>query len=877
MATVKFSDEMPKPTSIKGTDRFLISDGVTGEAKAPDFNQAKEYLNITGIEMEPLVGGTTSGTALVVPNGPAGEQRTAEVSSGKWYDFGSGPVQASADRRWKSYWSGTSWVLKDMGELPQAIADGDVNYTEERAPSGRTTAIKTILPFDIGVDKVIGGTNVISELLGTDLNDTNIWGVGYINKNTGNINETSNTDYRYSIKYYPVFAGVTYLGDFNQGINNVGYALYDSNKTRVSGGNAPNDELTEITPSVDGFLRFSIYTQFGNTGFQFTVKNTQLTKPSNKVFIPTEERPEIIKDSLLNVGYEERNVGYNILTELNPLNLNDSSIWKSGYYELGGGIDASSSWKNTIIPIKSGAYYTNNFISGSARYVMFDSQMNYLGSYESKGNVSGTVNWDIIIETDGFLGISQAVSSGAYRDPFFIRQKFQSIEPTSDIFLKSNEANDLILTNINNRLFDFGFETYPVGTNFISELTGSNLADTSLWLPGYVNDTGGVINDTEWKYSVKKYPLGIGQYDLKLFFRGNAKVLIFDSETNDIIEVLSNSSTPDLYESSISILKKSLIQISHRQAGDVDRINQIHVTNSVEVPKDIKVDIGNVSNEIIKGSSNPINSIAVNNNQRRNYKEQFPARSKTPMISFIADDGSSWDYTWYKSVLDDKDVRSTFAIISGQIGTSNRMTKAQIKTLYAEGHDIAAHTHQHINLTTLTLNQVEQDLIKCKSILLDIVNEVDMFIAPQGGRTPAIDNIIRKYFKNDFISGYNEGRNPLPLNTYFINRVSFDAQSNGVLHIESLKAKVDECKTNKEWMIFAIHPQYPEYGSGNPVMEQRRAELGELLDYINEQEIPILTAKQAYKYWANYIDLGLQGYGDFYKLGIDHSESGNLI
>jgi|GEM_PF-6456858 len=139
MATVKFSDEMPKPTSIKGTDRFLISDGVTGEAKAPDFNQAKEYLNITGIELEPLVGGTTSGTALVVPNGPAGEQRTAEVSSGKWYDFGSGPVEASADRRWKSYWSGTSWVLKDMGELPQTSTEGIVEEGDVRAISGDTT------------------------------------------------------------------------------------------------------------------------------------------------------------------------------------------------------------------------------------------------------------------------------------------------------------------------------------------------------------------------------------------------------------------------------------------------------------------------------------------------------------------------------------------------------------------------------------------------------------------------------------------------------------------------------------------------------------------------------------------------------------------
>lgn len=143
MATVKFSDEMPKPTSIKGTDRFLISDGVTGEAKAPDFNQAKEYLNITGIEMEPLVGGTTSGTALVVPNGPAGEQRTAEVSSGKWYDFGSGPVEASADRRWKSYWSGTAWSLKDMGELPQQPLSSEVSQADNKAltPKGADDAL----------------------------------------------------------------------------------------------------------------------------------------------------------------------------------------------------------------------------------------------------------------------------------------------------------------------------------------------------------------------------------------------------------------------------------------------------------------------------------------------------------------------------------------------------------------------------------------------------------------------------------------------------------------------------------------------------------------------------------------------------------------
>src|SRR5690606_5392198 len=96
----------------------IIVDNGTSKGKKISKDTAKGIFAIQGSEMEPLVGGTTSGTALVVPNGPAGEQRTAEVSTGKWYDFGSGPVQASADRRWKSYWSGTAWSLKDMGELP---------------------------------------------------------------------------------------------------------------------------------------------------------------------------------------------------------------------------------------------------------------------------------------------------------------------------------------------------------------------------------------------------------------------------------------------------------------------------------------------------------------------------------------------------------------------------------------------------------------------------------------------------------------------------------------------------------------------------------------------------------------------------------------
>ena len=156
MATVKFPSEMAPATSIGGNDKLMISKEATGEAYQATFNQAKEYLNITGIELEPLVGGDTSGTALVVAPGPSGEQRTAEVASGKYYDFGSGAVLADADKRWKAYWSGSSWSLKDMGVLPQPDLTDVVKDEDLTVSSVRTN--QQFNKLDYRANTLISGT-----------------------------------------------------------------------------------------------------------------------------------------------------------------------------------------------------------------------------------------------------------------------------------------------------------------------------------------------------------------------------------------------------------------------------------------------------------------------------------------------------------------------------------------------------------------------------------------------------------------------------------------------------------------------------------------------------------------------------------------------
>lgn len=207
MATVKFPSEMSPATSIGGNDKLMISKESTGEAYQATFNQAKDYLAITGIELEPLVGGTTSGTALVVPNGPAGEQRTAEVASGLWYNFGSGPVQADASKRWKAYWNGSSWSLKDMGALPVTPVSNSFGSSVSDAISQAKATETNNKVNDVTErleDSIVTPIDVI--LLGGSYNTTNgafVAGVNWLSADIMNI--PANTD-KINLSGYGMFS-----------------------------------------------------------------------------------------------------------------------------------------------------------------------------------------------------------------------------------------------------------------------------------------------------------------------------------------------------------------------------------------------------------------------------------------------------------------------------------------------------------------------------------------------------------------------------------------------------------------------------------------------------------------------------------------------
>jgi len=79
----------------------------------------------------------------------------------------------------------------------------------------------------------------------------------------------------------------------------------------------------------------------------------------------------------------------------------------------------------------------------------------------------------------------------------------------------------------------------------------------------------------------------------------------------------------------------------------------------------------------------------------------LPARS----VVLTFDDGRPDNYTYAFPILKRYGFVATFFIVPGRIGTSRHMTACQLREIAAAGNELADHTWNHDDLTSLTLEQ----------------------------------------------------------------------------------------------------------------------------------------------------------------------------
>ena len=230
-------------------------------------------------------------------------------------------------------------------------------------------------------------------------------------------------------------------------------------------------------------------------------------------------------------------------------------------------------------------------------------------------------------------------------------------------------------------------------------------------------------------------------------------------------------------------------------------------------------------------------------------------------------------------------MKATFAIITNKFNDANFVSKAQIKQMSNDGHEIAGHTHTHPHLVTdnLTDAEIDYELKRCYYELEMLDVNPELFVHPYGDRNDITEEAVARYFRRSTIDKFPANgdvtSSPYPFSRYEQVRMSFDAKANNISNLAECKTAIDEALVLKQWVCFTIHPQYAEYSTSNPIYVQRRQDVTDLINYAESLDIPVVTTRVANKLYQNQLELGNKKFdGDqYYSIGADGSEDGNLL
>ncbi|MDQ4012381.1 MAG: polysaccharide deacetylase family protein [Thermoproteota archaeon] len=145
--------------------------------------------------------------------------------------------------------------------------------------------------------------------------------------------------------------------------------------------------------------------------------------------------------------------------------------------------------------------------------------------------------------------------------------------------------------------------------------------------------------------------------------------------------------------------------------------------------------VGIISTNIY-GSSQLSNGVAYQHNLQ-----------KVVILTF--DDGYKSQYSNAKPILDKYGFKATFYIVCNYVGSGdNRMTWEEIKLLKQEGHDIASHTMNHDDLSTLPPEKVQYEVTQSKQCLLDQGIEPKSFAYPfnGGSNDPTVISAVAHHY-----------------------------------------------------------------------------------------------------------------------------------
>jgi peptidoglycan/xylan/chitin deacetylase (PgdA/CDA1 family) len=266
-----------------------------------------------------------------------------------------------------------------------------------------------------------------------------------------------------------------------------------------------------------------------------------------------------------------------------------------------------------------------------------------------------------------------------------------------------------------------------------------------------------------------------------------------------------------------------------------------------------------------------IGDIEADSAETRIRSELIATKSRKTLMSFVDDDGRAEVLDKWVSIIQNKSIPMSVAVITNNVGTTYMMTWEQLAYLQTLGVELLNHTANHPYLSTLTETQLEADFEASKQALTLHGGVPDILVYPRGDYNDLVRKVARNYFRAALALGIDSTKIPTPpLHTYNIYRIILTNDTGGIT-LDQAKARVDECVANKGWLIWCTHSQNTSFTTGF------KATIESLIDYAVSKGVEIVNIEDGLNLYGNVVDAGDYKYGaydeSYYVIGCDGTES----
>ncbi len=204
----------------------------------------------------------------------------------------------------------------------------------------------------------------------------------------------------------------------------------------------------------------------------------------------------------------------------------------------------------------------------------------------------------------------------------------------------------------------------------------------------------------------------------------------------------------------------------------------------------------------------------------------------TGLVSFVIDDSHSTDYTVKKPIFSAKHAVGSLAVISRLPG----LTDAQLREFKSEGWEILAHSRTHVREDSLSVAQLDSEIAGSQRDLAKRGFGTTVFVYPYGIHTHQVDSVVQQHFQAGLLAAWRY--NTLPIRNWdAVRRANLGTRyaRSGENTLAFYQSLVDTTRLHGDWLIFMIHEITPTDS----------ANLSDILDYVDNQSLPILTVSDA--------------------------------